>query len=162
MDFVSPKSLFKINLTFKIENFEIEKSVPNVLADGDKGILIDKIKYKFLISKEKDSVIIKLYDPNQKSKLYFSYEASYEKLLKDIKFFNIYENLDEIIDSLNDIFAKGDIKVEEKDGEYNLEFKVVGIKKKYFIQLTKHEIEQPKIQKNELKDKIEKLEQKIY
>ena len=52
MDFVSPKSLFKINLTFKIENFEIEKSVPNVLADGDKGILIDKIKYKFLISKE--------------------------------------------------------------------------------------------------------------
>ena len=135
------------------------REAPNVLTPDDIGIIIDKIRYKYLITKskeEKDSLLIKLYDPNKISKLYFSYEASYQKILKDIKFLAVCENLDEIIDSLNEIFAKGNVEVEEKDGEYNLEFKVVGIKKKYFIQLTKHEIEQKP--KNELEDKIDKLE----
>ena len=142
-----------------MENFD----APNVLKVKNKGILIDQIYYKYLLTKSeegKDSLLIKLYDPNKNSNLYFSYEASYQKLIKDIKFLAICEDLDEIIDSLKEIFSKGNVEVEKKDGEYNLEFKVVGIKKKCFIQLTKHEIEKPKVTKNDLEDKIDKLEKK--
>ena len=126
-----------------MENFD----APKVLKDKNKGILIDQNYYKYLLTKSeegKDSLLIKLYDP----------------LIKDIKFLAICEDLDEIIDSLKEIFSKGNVEVEEKNGEYNLEFKVLGIKKKCFIQLTKHEIEKPKVTKNDLEDKIDELEKK--
>ena len=41
----------------------------------------------------------------------------------------MYENIDEIIDSLDEIFSKGNIEVHEKDGIYELELKLIGIKK---------------------------------
>ena len=142
-----------------MENFD----APDVSTGNNKGILIDQIFYEYSLTKSedgKDSLLIKLYDPNNISNFYFSYEASYQQLIKDIKFLAICEDLDEIIDSLKEIFSQGNVEVEEKDGEYNLEFKVVGIKKKCFIQLTKNEIEIPKVAKNDLEDKIDKLEKK--
>ena len=69
----------------------------------------------------------------------------------------MYENLDEIIDSLKEIFYKGNVEIQEKDGEYNLELKIIGVKKKCFIQLTKHEIEKPKEPKSEFEVEINKL-----
>ena len=143
-----------------MENFD----APDVSTGNNKGILIDQIFYEYSLTKSedgKDSLLIKLYDPNNISNFYFSYEASYQQLIKDIKFLAICEDLDEIIDSLKEIFSKGNVEVEKKDGEYNLEFKVVGIKKKCFIQLTKNEIEIPKVAKNDLEDKIDKLEKNI-
>ena len=40
------------------------------------------------------------------------------------------DNFDEMIESLNDIFSKGNAQVEEKDGEYFMEFKLTDFKKK--------------------------------
>ena len=54
-----------------------------------------------------NSLVIKLLDPNKKSKKFFIYEASFQQLLKDIKFLTACENLDEAIESLEEIFSKG-------------------------------------------------------
>ena len=129
-----------------------------------KGIFINGIKYQYSLTKseeEKDSLMIKLYDPTNKSQFYFSYISSYEKIIKDIKFFSIYENIDEIIDSLEEIFSKGNIEVHERDGSYNLELKLIGVKKKCFIQLTKNEIEKLKEPKNEIEKELFDLEKKF-
>ena len=143
---------------------EIGENAPTVQSPEDIGILINEIKYKYSITqseKEKDLLIIKLYDPTNNSNYYFSYEATYEKIRKDIKFVSMYENLDEIIDSLKEIFYKGNVEIQEKDGEYNLELKIIGVKKKCFIQLIKHEIEKPKEPKSEFEVEINKLKKNL-
>ena len=129
----------------------------------EKGILINQIKYSYSITKsdkDENTLVIKLFDPSQKSDIFFTYEASMEKLTKEIKFLSICESLDEILDSLTEIFYQGNAFVEEKNGEYDLELKLRDVKKKYAIKLTKHEIEKPKEPKNEFEDKIYKLENK--
>ena len=143
----------------KVQEAE-SQSVP---APENQGITINDMKYSYLITKsenKEDSLFIKLFDPNEKSNMYFTYDAPMEQLTKDVKFLSLYETLDEIIDNLNDIFSQGNAHVEEKDGVYNLEFKVSGIKKTFTIQLTKHEIEQPHPEepKSGLESKIDKLE----
>ena len=127
----------------------------------NQGILIGDVKYSYSITKSEsneESLIIKLIDPSQKSNIYFTYEAPMEQLIKEIKFLYLCESLDEMIESLQDVFSQGNVFVEEKDGVYNMEFKVSGIKKKCIIQLTKNEIEQPKEPENEIESKINKLE----
>ena len=127
----------------------------------NQGILIGDVKYSYSITKSEsneESLIIKLIDPSQKSNIYFTYEAPMEKLIKEIKFLSLCESLDEMIESLQDVFSQGNVFVEEKDGVYNMEFKVSLIKKKCIIQLTKNEIEQPKEPENEIESKINKLE----
>ena len=99
----------------------------------NQGIVINNVTYSYSITKSEGnegSVLIKLFEPNQKSDMYFTYEASMEQLIKEVKFLAVYETIDEIIDNLKDIFNQGNASVEEKDGVYNLEFKVIGIKKK--------------------------------
>ena len=71
------------------------------------------------------------------------------------------KNIDEIIDSLEEIFSKGNIEVHEKEGTYNLELKLIGVKKKCFIQLTKNEIEKLKEPKNEIEKELFDLEKKF-
>ena len=69
---------------------EIGENAPAVQSPEDIGILINDIKYKYSITKskkEKDLLIIKLYDPTNNSNYYFSYEETYEKIIKNIKFF---------------------------------------------------------------------------
>ena len=126
----------------------------------NEGILINEIKYSYEIKKSEDEqLLIKLYDPTENSEVYFTYEAPTSQLKDDIKFLRMYDNLDEMIESLNDIFSKGNVQVEEKDGEYFMEFKLTDFKKKRcLILLTKHQIEQPK---NELEIKIKKLEKEF-
>ena len=127
----------------------------------NQGILIGDVKYSYSITKSEsneESLIIKLIDPSQKSNIYFTYEAPMEQLIKEIKFLSLCESLDEMIESLQDVFSQGNVFVEEKDGVYNMEFKVSLIKKKCIIQLTKNEIEQPKEPENEIESKINKLE----
>ena len=111
---------------------ELEKYEKNEYT----GIIINEIKYNYYIGKSeeiKDSLIIKLYDPNNISKYFYSYEANYDKLIKDIKFFSIYENIDDIIVSLKEIFAKRNIEIQEKDGIYYLELKIIDVTIKCLI-----------------------------
>ena len=150
-----------------MEKEETVQSAPSgPITPEEKGIFIDGIKYSYSIvksEKEEESLIIKLYDPNEKSDKYFTYEAPIHKLNNDIKFLSLCENIDEMVDSLNEVFSQGNAKVEEDHGEYNMEFKVsgFGIKKKCFIRLTKHEIEQAKKPLNESEVTINKIENKI-
>ena len=147
-----------------MEQLDVCESAPNgPITPGDKGIYIEQIKYIYSITKskeDKDSLKIKLYDPTQKSKFYFIYEASYQKLIKEIKFLSLYENIDEMIESLERIFTKGNVRVEVKDGLYDMELKLTEVKKNYVIQLTRYEIEPSNKAKIELEDKINKLENK--
>ena len=115
-----------------MEEIEIGESSPTLNNSGYNEIYINGIKCKYSIiksEKEKDSLIIKLFDPANQSKSYYSYESSYEHIIKDIKFLSMYENIDEIIESLQEIFSKGNIEVHEKDGIYSLELKLIGVKK---------------------------------
>ena len=129
-------------------------------TEEEKGIFIKGKKYSYSIIRsenEEDSIIIKLFDQNQKSTKYFTYEAPSQKLRNDIKFLSLCENLDEMIISLNNVFSLGNAKVEENHGNYFLELKfvVTGIAKKSIIQLTEHDPEKPK---RELEIKIDILE----
>ena len=139
----------------------VSKSAPTPEIES---ILINDMKYSYSITKSEsneESLLIKLFEPNQKSNMYFTYEAPMEQLTKEVKFLAVYESLDEIIDNLKDIFSQGNVHVEEKDGVYSLELKVIGIKKTFIIQLTKHEIEKAKEPINEngsIESKLNKLE----
>ena len=109
---------------------EASKSAP---TPENQGILINDMKYSYSITKSESnegSLLIKLFEPNEKSNMYFTYEAPMEQLTKEMKFLSICETLDEMIEYLLDTFSQGNANVEEKDGVYNLEFKVSGIKKK--------------------------------
>ena len=135
----------------------------NLIGESEKeGIFINGIKYLYSINKlnkEEGSLIIKLYNSNNKEDIFFTYEAGIQKLIKDIKFLSSFENLDEMITSLRAIFSYGNAKVEVNHEEYKLilNLTLTGIPKKYFVQLTKHESVKPK---NESKDKFEELENK--
>ena len=127
----------------------------------NQGIIINKVNYSYLITKSKNkenSLLIQLYEPNQKSNIYFTYEAPMQQIINEVKFLSLYESLDEIIDCLNDIFCQGNALVEEKNGVYVMELYVIGIKKKYTIKLNKHEIKQPKEQKSGLESKFKTIE----
>ena len=98
----------------------------------NQGITINNMKYSYLITKSESnegSLLIKLFEPNEKSNMYFTYEAPMEQLTKEMKFLSICETLDEMIEYLLDAFSQGNANVEEKDGVYNLEFKVIGKKR---------------------------------
>ena len=59
----------------------------------NKGVLINGLNYSYSITKsekEEETLIIKLYELNHNSNLYFTYEASVEKLSKEIKRWSIY------------------------------------------------------------------------
>ena len=143
----------------------VQDSPSGPITPLEKEISINGVKYSYLITKsekEEESLIIKLDDPNHKTNLYFTYEASIPKLTNDIKFLALCENLDEMIDSLKEVFSQGNAQVEEDHGEFHIEFKVSGIKKKCIIQLTKHEIEPTKKPLNdESRDRIDIIENKI-
>ena len=77
--------------------------------EGNAGIYINGIKYSYSIFKsdfDNELLIIKLYAPTQNTKIYYLYEGNISKLKKDINFLESYQNLDEIISFLNDIFNK--------------------------------------------------------
>ena len=71
------------------------------------------------------------------------------------------ESLDEMIESLKEIFSQRKVKVILIEGEYNLELEINGIiKKKCIVQLTKHKIENHHELNYTIDDKIISLENK--
>ena len=128
------------------------------------GIYIDGINYSYSIKSEKNKevLIIKLYDSTNKSNIYFTYIGNTSKLKKDIKFLELFENLDEIITCLINIFDNGNAQVEKiPDLDiYNLKLQlnIFGIIRNSTIKLNKYTQKQESC--IELKDKINKLENK--
>lgn len=134
------------------------------ITPDDQSIIIDGQKYIYSINKSETnekSLIIKLYDKDDKSEIFFTYEAQIDKLTKDIKFLSLCETLDEMIESLKEIFSQRKVKIILNEGEYNLELEINGIiKKKCIVQLTKHKIEKHHEQNYTIDDKITNLENK--
>ena len=139
-----------------MEFYDVFGETPEI----ENEILINGVEYSYSIiksEKDRESLIIKLYDSTHKTDIFFTYEASIETIRKELTFLDSFDNLDEMIYSLNNIFSQGNSVVKENKGNFNLEIKFFeGRKtKKYIILLIKHE---PKKNKNELEDKLDKLE----
>ena len=125
------------------------------------GIYINGINYSYLVSKsekDKEKLIIKLYDETNKVNIYYTYSGDISKLKRDIKFLDSCENLDDIIVCLNDIFNKGNSQVEKIEGKYylKLSYNNQGINKSSTIQLIKHDNKND--EHNEIEDRINKIE----
>ena len=130
------------------------------LTPKEKEIFINGIKYSVSINKSQnksDSLIIKIFDPNNKIDIYFTYEASIQKLKNDIKYLLLFETLEEMINSLNNIFNIGNACVEKDKDNYflKLKFTVNGIIKISIVQLTIH-----KLTKDTIENKLNELENK--
>ena len=112
-------------------------------SKDSKKIIIEDVKYTYLISKleNKDSVSIILKEIKPNKNINFIYEASSDKLTKDIKQLCICENLDEKITILKEMIETGKIIVERKEKKYFMIIETSIFKKisKYEIELIKQE-----------------------
>ena len=135
----------------------------------EKTINIKGVDYKYSIKKieKENGIIIRLSEVKPCKNITFTYEALRDKVIKDIKILYIYENIDEMINALNDIFNKGKITVEEKDKKYIMKIDVSLLDKlsEYQIELEKHDPneKQPKIllKLKEMNDKYNELKEEI-
>ena len=135
----------------------------------EKTINIKGEDYKYSIKKmeKENGIIIRLSEVKPCKNITFTYEALRDKVIKDIKILYIYENIDEMINALNDIFNKGKITVEEKDKKYIMKIDVSLLDKlsEYQIELEKHDPneKQPKIllKLKEMNDKYNELKEEI-
>ena len=114
------------------------------IPGNEHGLFINGKKYSYSITKpenHKQSLIIKLYDPDPESNIYYLYAVHISKLVKDIPHFYSYEDIDEMISSLNDVFSKGDAHIIENDDIIKLElnFNYLGTDKKSVILLNEHD-----------------------
>ena len=87
------------------------------LSKNINTIIINDVEFMLSIDKmdHVECISIKLIEAKPNKKIYFLYEASYNKIIKDIKHLHIYENLDDIINTLKDMVETGKIYVEEKE-----------------------------------------------
>ena len=135
----------------------------------EKTINIKGEDYKYSIKKmeKENGIIIRLSEVKPCKNITFTYKALRDKVIKDIKILYIYENINEMINALNDIFNKGKITVEEKDKKYIMKIDVSLLDKlsEYQIELEKHDPneKQPKIllKLKEMNDKYNELKEEI-
>ena len=108
-----------------------------------KTLNIEGNEYIYSITKTEleGEILIKLLEKNINKNITFIYKASSEKIVKDIKALCLCENIEEIINSLQNIFDNGNIFVEKKDEKYFLKIEAMGFGKisKYELELEKDE-----------------------
>ena len=148
-----------------MENNELRSETP---IEEEKIIKIKGLDYKIVISKSEkgNNIIIELSEVKSNNNISFKYEASLDKITKDIKFLYKHKNVVEIINSLNDLFNRGKITVEEKGNKYIMiiEDLLLGKLSKYEIELSRQERINEKIQLLKIKDinnKLEELKEEI-
>ena len=125
------------------------------------GVYINGINYSYLISKsekDKEKLIIKLYDESNKINIYYTYSGDINKLKRDINFLDSFDKLDDIISCLNDIFNKGNAQVEDNHGKYYLKLNYIklGMTKSSIIPLIRDNNKNE--ENNEFEDRINKIE----
>ena len=100
---------------------------------GQKTINIEEAEYSYLITQleKEEGILIKLSEVNPSKNITFTYQSTTEQLKKKIKAILMCENVEEIINSLNDIFNSGKINIEKKNEKYimNIEASIFGKKK---------------------------------
>jgi len=125
------------------------------------GVYINGINYSYLVSKsekDKEKLIIKLYDESNKINIYYTYSGDINKLKRDINFLDSFDKLDDIISCLNDIFNKGNAQVEDNHGKYYLKLNYIklGMTKSSIIPLIRDNNKNE--ENNEFEDRINKIE----
>ena len=127
-----------------------------------KTIKIEGTEYKYSINQieKEDRISIKLFEAKPEKNITFIYKATTEQLIKDIKVLYVCENIEEMINSLQDIFFRGKLVVEKKEEKYfmKIEIETIGKLSIYKIQLEKHE---PIDEKTEILLKIKEMENKF-
>ena len=79
-----------------MEFYDVFGETPEI----ENEILINGVEYSYSIiksGKARESLIIKLYDSTHKTDIFFTYEASIEKIRKELTFLESFDNLDEMI-----------------------------------------------------------------
>ena len=127
-----------------------------------KTIKIENIEYSYLISKidKQEGISIELKEIKPNKNIIFKYEALLNQIIQDIKPLAICESIEEMINSLNDIFLKDKIMIEKREEKYIMiiEIFALGKIKKYEIELKKIETDD---QKKDLLNRIENIENKF-
>ena len=98
-----------------------EAQSQSVPTPDNQGILINSVVFSYPITKSEGnegSILIKLFEPNQKSDMYLTYKAPMEQLIKEVKFLAVYETIDEIIDNLKDIFLIKEMLLSKKKTKF--------------------------------------------
>ena len=127
-----------------------------------KTINIENIEYSYLISKidKEEGISIELKEIKPDKNIIFKYEALLNQIIQDIKPLAICESIEEMINSLNDIFLKDKIMVEKREEKYIMIIEIL-----LFENMKKYEIELKKIEhideKKVLLNKIENIENKF-
>ena len=133
---------------------------------GEKIFIIDDSEFSFTISELKDSncISIELKEVKKKLNIYFLYEASIEQLKNEVKFLDLCTNTEEIINSLYQLFNNDKVKIVKKEDKYimelELEFSIIGLAKKYEINLEKIEIPEPEPIEEDLMGSIKNINEK--
>ena len=127
-----------------------------------KTIKIENIEYSYLINKinQEEGISIELKENKPDKNIIFKYEALSNKIIQDIKPLAACENIEEMINSLNDIFLKNKIIVEKREEKYIMiiEIQTFGKMKNYEIELKKIvQIDDKKV----LLSRIENIESKF-
>ena len=139
----------------------IKESVTSPIKET-KTIKIEGTEYKYSINQieKEDRISIKLFEAKPEKNITFIYKATTEQLIKDIKVLYVCENIEEMINSLKDIFFRGKLVVEKKEEKYfmKIEIETIGKLSIYKIQLEKHE---PIDEKTEILLKIKEMESKF-
>ena len=108
-----------------------------------KTIKIENIEFSYLISKidKQEGISIELKEIKPNKNIIFKYEALLNQIIQDIKPLAICESIEEMINSLNDIFLKDKIIVEKREEKYIMiiETMINEKIKKYEIELKKKE-----------------------
>ena len=154
-----------------------KKDITEVAAPTErkgKTINIDGVEYNYSFAQleKEEGILIQLSEVKPDKNITFSYQATSAQITKDIKALCLCENIEEMINSLKDIFNSGEIKVEKKEEKYfmKIEVKTFGKLSKYEIELEKHEpvpiepINQSTYLLNQLKDidkKYKELKEEI-
>ena len=126
------------------------------------SIMINDLEYTYSIKKleDKEGLIIKLSELIPKTNIYYVYEVEASKLITDIKLLSICEDIEDMINTLEDIFLKGNAIFIEEENKYYIKLIFSGLGKKRIskIELTKHVPKESKDQLTDLNDKIHELD----
>ena len=131
----------KINKSKEMKTIEAPPSI-----GGNKLKFEDEEFYYTITELEnKDGINIKLTEVKPEKNIYFQYEASNEKLIKEIELLILFKDIEQKINLLYQLFKDDKVKISKKEDKYfmELEFIVANIEKKYEIELEKIEIHEP-------------------
>ena len=116
--------------------------------------------FNYLIKKmdKKEGISIKFTEETPNKNVYYTYEAEMDKLIKDIKILYLCKNIDDMIQSLEETFDKGNVRIINRKNKLImvLEFVGLGITKSE-VELEEHECNNPI---SYLTDKIKDLDVK--